>query len=136
MQAILNGLNFEVNIPSGVDVDNVAVHYFSDSYYDPTDALDCGGSGLEDASPNEMPALPQIQDAINTIEEDSKAFDIQVSPNPATTNFNLSYDLPEAHNVSIQLLDMQGRVVREVTRNTMQEAGLQNRTCRRSYANA
>ena len=53
--------------------------------------------------------------ALNTQEllDKANAWNLSVFPNPASTNMNVSFNLPKADEMSITLYDLQGKVVLE-----------------------
>tara|TARA_B100001094_G_C18155089_1_gene785953 strand:+ start:582 stop:1094 length:513 start_codon:yes stop_codon:yes gene_type:complete len=53
--------------------------------------------------------------ALNTQEflDKANAWDLAIFPNPTSTNLNVSFNLPQADDISITLYDLQGKVVLE-----------------------
>ncbi len=47
-------------------------------------------------------------------------------PNPFSDQFTIAYDLPATGEVTVQLLDLQGRLIRTLQDNTLQAAGMQD----------
>ena len=52
--------------------------------------------------------------------------EISISPNPTTSNFNICFSLAKDQNLEIQLLDLQGRLMKVVSKNQFYQKGEHN----------
>jgi len=98
---------------------------FSDSvtFYSLLNAVN-GDGGDGGDNPNAAPTVTIHESPADKVTEMVIAInDFKVYPNPTSGNPTISYSLASAENVSIEIYDITGRKVEQVTDNELQQAG-------------
>lgn len=83
----------------------------SDPIYYMTACGDCNGCGSAQANQENSPSTEPSPEGASSEQR------VQMLPNPFTDNFKLTYDLPKADEVQIELLDTKGSLVYYLNKN-------------------